>query len=107
MTQSPFFMNPFQITELMIDQSLKALHNSVKVAEQGDKMAQQVIDFNRKNREESVKMVETFANQAKQNTRALVEMTEKWTAFYTNNYKQVSKATSEHINKQVAQFSKS
>lgn len=97
----------FQFSEMMIDQSLKALHNSVKVAEQGEKMTQQVIEFNRKNREEAVKMAETFATQAKQNTRALVEMTEKWTAFYSSNYKQVSKATSEHINKQVAQFSKS
>ena len=107
MNQLKFPINPFQVGELMIDQSVKAMHNMVKVAEQNEKVAQQVIDFNRKNREEGVKMVELAGEQLKQTTRLFVDLFDKVVSFQMQSYKQASKAGMDELNKQVAQFSKS
>lgn len=96
-----------QFTETLIDFQIKSLHNAVKIAEQAEKMTVQVLDIQRKQREEGLKLVEKAAEQAKQNSRVLVDLTERWMAFHTQNYKQASKATVDQFNKQVAQFSKS
>jgi hypothetical protein len=107
MSQVKFPVNPFQIGEIMIDQSVKAMHNLVKVAEQNEKAALQVIDFNRKNREEGVKLVELAGEQMKQTTRLFVDLFDKVLSFQMQSYKQASKASMDELNKQVAQFSKS
>lgn len=107
MSQIKFPVNPFQISELLLDQSVKAMQNWVKVAEQGEKMTAQVIDFNRKNREESVKLIEQAGEQMKQSTRLFADMFDKMLSFQVQSYQQATKATTEQFSKQVAQFSKS
>ncbi len=99
-------MNPFQVNEVIIDQSIKAMQNWVKVAEQGEKMTAQVIEFNKKNREESLKLIEASGEQLKQSTRLFADLFDKMLSFQVQNYQQASKATVEQFNKQVAQFSK-
>ncbi|MBN9414361.1 MAG: hypothetical protein J0I12_02940 [Candidatus Eremiobacteraeota bacterium] len=99
-------MNPFQLNEVIIDQSVKAMQNWVKVAEQGEKMTAQVLEFNKKNREESLKLIEASAEQFKQSTRLFTDLFDKMLSFQVQNYQQASKATVEQFNKQVAQFSK-
>jgi hypothetical protein len=99
-------INPFQFNELIIDQSLKAVQNWVKVAEQGEKMTAQVIEFNKKNREESIKLIEATGEQFKQSTRLFADLFDKMFAFQVQSYQQASKASVEQFNKQVAQFSK-
>lgn len=99
-------MNPFQLNEVIIDQSVKAMQNWVKVAEQGEKMTAQVLEFNKKNREESLKLMEASAEQLKQSTRLFTDLFDKMLSFQVQNYQQASKATVEQFNKQVAQFSK-
>jgi len=107
MSQIKFPVNPFQVSEIILDQSVKAMQNWVKVAEQGEKTAAQVIDFNRKNREESVKLIEQAGEQLKQSTRLFADMFDKMLSFQVQGYQQATKATTEQFNKQVAQFSKS
>lgn len=99
MSQVKFPFNPFQFSEIAIDQSLKAMQAMVKVAEQNDKIAQQMIDFNRKNREEGVKMIEAAGEQMKQSSRLFVDMFDKMLSFQAQNYKQATQV--------AAQFSKS
>lgn len=99
MSQVKFPFNPFQFSEIAIDQSLKALNVMVKAAEQNDKIAQQVIDFNRKNREDGLKMVEAAGEQMKQSSRLFVDMFDKMLNFQAQSYKQASQV--------AAQFSKS
>lgn len=99
-------MNPFQVNEVIIDQSIKAMQNWVKVAEQGEKMTAQVIEFTKQNREESLKLIEASGEQAKQSTRLFADLFDKMLSFQVQNYQQASKATVEQFNKQVAQFSK-
>ena len=107
MSQIKFPVNPFQVSEIILDQSVKAMQNWVKVAEQGEKMTAQVIDFNRKNRDESVKLIEQAGEQLKQSTRLFADMFDKMLSFQVQSYQQATKATTEQFNKQVAQFSKS
>ena len=107
MSQIKFPVNPFQVSEILLDQSVKAMQNWVKVAEQGEKMTAQVMDFNRKNREESVKLIEQAGEQMKQSTRLFADMFDKMLSFQVQSYQQATKATTEQFNKQVAQFSKS
>ena len=107
MSQIKFPVNPFQVSEMLLDQSVKAMQNWVKVAEQGEKMTAQVMDFNRKNREESVKLIEQAGEQMKQSTRLFADMFDKMLSFQVQSYQQATKATTEQFNKQVAQFSKS
>ncbi len=107
MSQVKLPINPFQVGEIMIDQSVKALQTMVKMTEQNEKIALQAFDFNRKNREEGVKMIELAGEQLKQNTRLFVDMFDKLISFQVQSYKQASKASVDEINKQVAQFSKS
>jgi len=107
MSQIKFPVNPFQISEILLDQSVKAMQNWVKVAEQGEKMTAQVIEFNRKNRDESVKLIEQAGEQLKQSTRLFTDMFDKMLSFQVQSYQQATKATTEQFNKQVAQFSKS
>ena len=106
MSQIKFPVNPFQVSEIILDQSVKAMQNWVKVAEQGEKMTAQVMDFNRKNREESVKLIEQAGEQIKQSTRLFADMFDKMLSFQVQSYQQASKASVEQFNKQVAQFSK-
>ena len=106
MSQIKFPVNPFQVSEILLDQSVKAMQNWVKVAEQGEKMTAQVMDFNRKNREESVKLIEQAGEQMKQSTRLFADMFDKMLSFQVQSYQQASKASVEQFNKQVAQFSK-
>jgi len=105
-TKVPVF-NPFQVSEFFIDQSLKALQNGVKLAEQNEKMALQMLDIQRKNREEGVKMIESAADQLKQTTRLFIDLFEKTVNSQVQTYRQASKSTVEEFSKQVAQFSKS
>lgn len=106
MSQIKFPVNPFQVSELILDQSVKAMHNWVKVAEQSEKTAAQVVEFNKKNREESVKLIEQAGEQIKQSTRLFADLFDKMLSFQVQSYQQASKASVEQFNKQVAQFSK-
>jgi hypothetical protein len=99
--------NPFFFQELLIEQSLKGVQTLVKMAEANEKMVVQALDFQRKNRDEAVKVVEQLGEQAKANTRLWVDMAEKVLAYQVQGYKQASKASIDEFNKQVAQFSKS
>jgi len=99
--------NPFFFQELLIEQSLKGVQTLVKMAEANEKMVVQALDFQRKNRDEAVKVVEQLGEQAKANTRLWVDMAEKVLAYQVQGYKQASKASIDEFNKQVAQLSKS
>lgn len=107
MSQVKNVFNPFQIGEIAVEQSLRALQTSVKIAETNEKFVQQMIDFQRKNREEALKSVDVLAEQVKQNLRLFAEMGDKVLAFQVQSYKAASKAGVDEINKQFAQFSKS
>ena len=78
----------------------------MSVAEQGETLTAQAIEFNRKNREESVKLIEQAGEQIKQSTRLFADMFDKMVSFQVQSYQQAGKASVEQFNKQVAQFSK-
>jgi len=100
-------MNAFQISDMMIDQSLKAMQGAIELQEQGDKFARAALDNQAKGREAGLKVAELIAQTAKQNSRIFLGMFENAAALQQEQVKKFTQASVDEFNKRVETFSKS